>query len=58
MKTNTSIKKYSMPRIEVIVVEAENGIAVGSARVQPYNSNYEIFEEWDEEPKTDRAIDW
>ncbi len=51
-------KKYSSPTVSVVKIHMEADIAVGSAKLYPYNNNGEIYEEWDQEPDDNRNIDW
>jgi len=48
---------YRSPKMEVYKIQLEQGIAVGSAKVNPRNSDGNIYEEWDVEEET-RNIDF
>lgn len=50
--------RYSKPRIEVISIEIECALANYSARVIETDDNFQIHEDWVDEPTVERTIDW
>ncbi len=51
-------KTYTPPKIEVTIIEMEQGIAAGSATVKPTDAlNGPIQQEWDTEDQSGN-IDW
>ena len=57
MKENTK-SEYVSPDIRVFVVEMEQGIAAGSARVVPPNNGGVVQEEWIQGDDDNRTIEW
>lgn len=51
-------KEYVSPEIEVSYVEAEEGIATGSALVLPPDSAGDVQEQWDSDSNDGRTVDW
>jgi hypothetical protein len=51
-------KQYKSPHIKMVKVQMEADIALGSAKVYPYNNNGEVYESWEQEPDDSRNIDW
>jgi len=51
-------KKYTSPRIEVLSIHLEEGIASGSAFVRPQNGENEVVEQWYEDDQETKNIDW
>jgi len=51
-------KKYAQPRVEVTSIFTEEGIAAGSARVFPQNSDGYVQDSWEQESDDNRNIDW
>lgn len=51
-------KKYLAPKIELIIVNMEHGLAAGSAAILPTNETGEIKDEWDTLPTKEGEIDW
>ncbi len=51
-------KKYKTPRIEVIQIFLEEGIASGSAFARPQNGSNQIIEEWEQDETETKNIDW
>ena len=49
---------YIKPEITFTVLEIEYSIAAGSASVLATDENFQIFEDWTEEPDVSRTIDW
>ncbi|WP_302054827.1 hypothetical protein [Elizabethkingia anophelis] len=42
----------------MFLIEMENGIATGSAKVLPSNSDNQVQEEWTTDPDDNRTIEW
>ncbi|CAM3768723.1 hypothetical protein ELOC111193_18650 [Elizabethkingia occulta] len=51
-------QEYFTPKIAVSLIEMEQGIAAGSARVLPPNSGGQVQEEWTSDPDDNRTIEW
>jgi len=51
-------ESYESPRIEVEEVELEQGIAAGSAEVNPGTGDTNIDHEWDEGGDVDQELEW
>ena len=51
-------KIYSAPRIERMFIELEQGIAAGSALVEPEDMNDHVSEQWQVDDTEDRTINW
>lgn len=47
---------YIPPRIEVLLIEMEQGIAAQSANVLPPNNGGVVQEEWQDDQDTDRTL--
>ncbi|HFK5566101.1 TPA: hypothetical protein ACG0AB_001584 [Elizabethkingia anophelis] len=58
MKGKTQKSEYVSPDIRVFVVEMEQGIAAGSARVVPPNNGGVVQEEWIQGDDDNRTIEW
>lgn len=58
MNQETEKKDYIAPELEVIRVEMEQGIAAGSATVNPADNNNEIKDEWEKDPDNNNSMDW
>ncbi|MEN5212427.1 hypothetical protein ABE480_11000 [Elizabethkingia anophelis] len=57
-KSKKQKKKYEVPKIEVVLVKMEQGIAAGSARVSPLDTaNGTVKDEWDTEDQSG-TIEW
>ncbi|AJW65291.1 hypothetical protein VO54_03866 [Elizabethkingia miricola] len=57
-KSKQQKKKYEAPKIEVVLVKMEQGIAAGSATVSPLDTvNGTVKEEWDTEDQSG-TIEW
>ncbi|MCL1665740.1 hypothetical protein M2T82_08805 [Elizabethkingia ursingii] len=50
--------EYITPRVSSFLMEMEQGIATGSARVLPPNSGGQVQEEWTTDPDDNRTIEW
>ncbi|MGN0002367.1 MAG: hypothetical protein ACI35V_02930 [Sphingobacterium composti] len=50
--------RYIKPVIEVISIEIECALANHSARVLGTDDNFQIHEDWIDEPTVERTIDW
>ncbi|PUB26354.1 hypothetical protein C8J95_11137 [Elizabethkingia sp. YR214] len=51
-------QEYITPRVSLLLMEMEQGIAAGSARVLPSNSGGQVQEEWTTDPDDNRTIEW
>ncbi|TYO88066.1 hypothetical protein LX74_03428 [Elizabethkingia miricola] len=51
-------QEYITPRVGSFLIEMEQGIATGSARVLPPNSGGQVQEEWTQDPDDNRTIEW
>lgn len=51
-------QEYITPRVSLLLMEMEQGIAAGSARVLPPNSGGQVQEEWTTDPDDNRTIEW
>ncbi|MDR2230111.1 MAG: hypothetical protein LBE39_11650 [Flavobacteriaceae bacterium] len=51
-------QEYVTPRVSSFLMEMEQGIAAGSARVLPPNSGGQVQEEWTTDPDDNRTIEW
>ncbi|WP_164474710.1 hypothetical protein [Elizabethkingia ursingii] len=51
-------QEYIAPKVGSFLIEMEQGIAVGSARVLPPNSGGQVQEEWTTDPDDNRTIEW
>jgi len=51
-------QEYITPRVSLLLMEMEQGIAAGSARVLPQNSGGQVQEEWTTDPDDNRTIEW
>ncbi len=51
-------KEYKQPKVEVTLIYTEEGVAAGSARVDPRNQNGFMEEQWIQEDDDNRNIDW
>ncbi|WP_407481018.1 hypothetical protein [Elizabethkingia meningoseptica] len=59
MMNNETLKQgYSSPVLHVLLIEMEEGIAAGSARVSPTNTTGEVKEEWIIGDDDNRTIEW
>ncbi|CAI9678830.1 hypothetical protein HZQ11_10480 [Elizabethkingia anophelis] len=50
--------EYVTPKVCSFLIEMEQGIATGSARVLPPNSGGQVQEEWTQDPDDNRTIEW
>lgn len=51
-------KKYKRPSVQIEWVELEEGLAAGSAVIQPQDLNNQVQEEWEVDPDDNRTIQW
>jgi len=51
-------KKYISPSIQMVVIEQEEGIAVGSAIVRTYDNEENIYESWNGESSRNDQFIW
>lgn len=51
-------KKYLPPLMIVEMVEMENSIAAGSAKINPTDSNGELTSEWENQSDIELAKEW
>ncbi|MCL1654390.1 Uncharacterised protein [Elizabethkingia miricola] len=51
-------QEYVTPKVGSFLIEMEQGIAAGSARVLPPNSGGQVQEEWTQDPDDNRTIEW
>jgi hypothetical protein len=51
-------KNYVPPTLSLSLIEMENGIAAGSAKVIPPDSGGKVQEEWQNGTDDNRTIDW
>ncbi|MDX8572265.1 hypothetical protein OZ666_11275 [Elizabethkingia sp. HX QKY] len=51
-------QEYVTPKVGSFLIEMEQGIATGSARVLPPNSGGQVQEEWIQDPDDNRTIEW
>ncbi len=51
-------QEYVTPKVGSFLIEMEQGIAAGSARVLPPNSGGQVQEEWGQDPDDNRTIEW
>ncbi|AQX06410.1 hypothetical protein KRE40_09980 [Elizabethkingia meningoseptica] len=58
MMNNFQKEEYRSPRLETSLVEMEQGVAAGSARVLPPNSVGDVKEEWVVGDDDNRTIEW
>ncbi|MCL1655443.1 MULTISPECIES: hypothetical protein [Elizabethkingia] len=58
MMNNLKKEEYIPPKIDMFLIEMENGIATGSAKVLPSNSDNQVQEEWATDPDDNRTIEW
>lgn len=57
-KVRTKKKPYDQPKVEVIVIEYENSIAVGSANVTPPKTATKFTHEWEQTEEITRDFTW
>ncbi|WP_407480803.1 hypothetical protein [Elizabethkingia meningoseptica] len=58
MMNNFQKEEYRSPMIEISLIEMEQGVAAGSARVLPADLGNNIQEMWLEDSSDDRTIEW
>ncbi|AQX48491.1 hypothetical protein ATB99_09070 [Elizabethkingia meningoseptica] len=58
MMNNLHKEEYVSPELDVALMEMEQGIAAGSARVNPANGQNEVKEEWTVGDDDNRTIEW
>ncbi|WP_222931650.1 hypothetical protein, partial [Elizabethkingia miricola] len=58
MMSNFQKEEYVSPEFETSLVEVEEGIATGSARVLPPDSGGNVQEQWDPDTDDGRTIEW
>jgi len=61
MKNNTKVRKkdtYTAPKIDILPLELEYGIAASSAIVRPPDTAGEIKTEWEVGTERNVEIDW
>lgn len=58
MNTNNLKEVYISPRIQVILLALEQGIAAGSATLTPTTTNDYPQESWDNADDDDHMINW
>ncbi len=51
-------KNYVPPTLSLSLIEMENGIAAGSAKVIPPDNGGKVQEEWQNGTDDNRTIDW
>ncbi|HFK5529536.1 TPA: hypothetical protein ACGZ92_002557 [Elizabethkingia anophelis] len=51
-------KEYVPPKLNLVYIEMEQGIAAGSANVQPTDINNQVKEDWDTAQDVNNTIDW
>ncbi len=51
-------KTYMSPKIEILDIHLEEGIASGSAFVRPHNNENEMMDQWYQDDQETRNIDW
>ncbi|MNE08891.1 hypothetical protein D3C87_1213910 [compost metagenome] len=49
---------YQPPKVEVIFLEMEQGIAAGSAAINPSNQTGDILDEWDTGTDRNTDLNW
>ena len=49
---------YLAPTLEIVQIELECSIAAGSAMVRPKGSNFEVYEEWEEQDLGEKTINF
>lgn len=49
---------YIKPRATVTILEIENALAAGSARILADDDNFRLYEDWTEQEEVSRTIDW
>ncbi|WP_372483108.1 hypothetical protein AB9J70_18390 [Elizabethkingia anophelis] len=49
---------YTSPKFDMFLIEMEQGIAAGSAKVLPPNSGGQVQEEWTQGDDDNRTIEW
>ncbi|WP_407481827.1 hypothetical protein [Elizabethkingia meningoseptica] len=54
----TQKKEYTAPQMEVTLINMEEGVAAGSARVVPTDLNDKVYEQWDTNTEDTRPFDW
>lgn len=57
-KMNDKRLPYIAPTLEIVQIELECSIAAGSAMVRPKGSNFEVYQEWEEEDLGERSINF
>lgn len=57
-KTKTQKKEYVPPKVSVILIEMEQGIAAGSARVTPVSATSQVEQEWETGTDRDTTINF
>lgn len=61
LKNNTEIPLklvYTTPKISLLILELEEGLAAGSATVRSQDAQQNVLDEWDVQPDDTRNIDW
>ncbi|WP_185114050.1 hypothetical protein, partial [Elizabethkingia anophelis] len=58
MMKNDQKQEYFAPVVEVLLLEMEQGVAAGSAKVLPPNSGGAVQEEWIQGDDDNRTIEW
>jgi len=58
MKTKKLKNRYESPKIELITIALEQGIAAGSATAHPEDSNGHVKDSWSRDQDDSRTIDW
>ncbi|WDF68364.1 hypothetical protein PQ465_18980 [Sphingobacterium oryzagri] len=55
-----AIKKlpYVAPTLEIVQIELECSIAAGSAMMRTKGSNFEVYEEWEEQDMGEKTINF
>lgn len=54
----TKKKVYVSPKIEMVSIEHEYSIAVGSATVFPTDDSFKVYQSWDGEELKDEKFSW
>ncbi|WP_407500697.1 hypothetical protein [Elizabethkingia anophelis] len=57
-KTKTQKKEYVPPKVKVTLIEMEQGIAAGSARVTPVSAGGQVEQEWETGTDRDTTINF
>ncbi|MCT4216652.1 hypothetical protein HZP46_14410 [Elizabethkingia anophelis] len=58
MMSNFQKEEYVSPEVETSLVEVEEGIATGSARVLPPDFGGNVQEQWDSDSDDSRTVEW